>query len=74
MFDTVFIDYFAVSLPDMLVFDMDINLRNTIHCKYLVGLGYSGLGDTIRGRKYLDEVLSLDVNHQGAVFNPLIKE
>lgn len=74
MFDTVTIDYFAVSLPDMLVFDMDINLRNTIHCKYLTGLGYSGLGDTIPGRKYLDEVVQLDVNHQGAVFNPLTKE
>jgi tetratricopeptide (TPR) repeat protein len=74
MFDVVFIDYFAVSLPDMLVFDMDINLRNTIHCKYLAGLGYLGLGDTLQGRKYLDEVVQLDVNHQGAVFNPLIKE
>jgi tetratricopeptide (TPR) repeat protein len=73
MFDTVHIDYFAVSLPDMLVFDMDINLRNTIHCKYLVGLGYLGLKDSTEGNKYLQEVLALDVNHQGAVFNPLIK-
>lgn len=74
MHDKVFIDYFAVSLPDMLVFDLDINLRNTIHCKYLVGLGYLGLGDVIQGRKYLDEVVQSDVNHQGAVYNPLIKE
>jgi tetratricopeptide (TPR) repeat protein len=73
MHDKVFIDYFAVSLPDMLVFDLDINLRNTIHCKYLVGLGYLGLGDETQGRKYLDEVILSDVNHQGAVFNPLIK-
>jgi tetratricopeptide (TPR) repeat protein len=73
MHDKVFIDYFAVSLPDMLVFDLDINLRNTIHCKYLVGLGYLGLGDEIQGRKYLSEVIQSDVNHQGAVFNPLIK-
>ncbi|SFE43518.1 Tfp pilus assembly protein PilF [Chitinophaga sp. CF118] len=74
MNDTVSIDYFAVSLPDMLVFDLDINLRNTIHCKYLIGLGYLGLGYEIQGRIYLDEVIQLDVNHQGAVFNPLIKE
>jgi len=66
MHDNVTIDYFAVSLPDMLVFDINLNLRNTIHCKYLIGLGYLGLGNKILAKKYLDEVLQLDVNHQGA--------
>ena len=50
----------------MLVFDQDINLRNRIHCTYLIGLGYLGLGDEARGRKYLQEVLQMDINHQGA--------
>jgi tetratricopeptide (TPR) repeat protein len=64
--DRITIDYFAVSLPDMLVFDQDINLRNKIHCTYLIGLGYLGLGETAKGRKYLQEVLQMDINHQGA--------
>jgi len=64
--DRITIDYFAVSLPDMLVFDQDIDLRNKIHCTYLIGLGYLGLGDEARGHSYLQEVLQLDPNHQGA--------
>ncbi len=64
--DKVSIDYFAVSLPDMLVFDIDLSLRNTVHCKYLVGLGYLGLFECNRAKEYLEEVLRLDANHQGA--------
>jgi tetratricopeptide (TPR) repeat protein len=64
--DTITIDYFAVSLPEMLVFDQDINQRNLIHCTYLIGLGHLGLGDEIEGARYLREVLQMDVNHQGA--------
>ncbi|MDO6431050.1 DUF5107 domain-containing protein [Flavitalea sp. BT771] len=66
MEDHITIDYFAVSLPDMLVFDTDLNLRNKIHCTYLIGLGHLGLGEERTGRKYLEEVLQLDMNHQGA--------
>ncbi len=76
--DRIDIDYFAVSLPDMLVFDQDINLRNTIHCTYLIGLGYLGLGDEARGRSYLQQVLEVDPNHTGAADwqkqAPLIKQ
>ncbi|MEO8111598.1 MAG: DUF5107 domain-containing protein [Ginsengibacter sp.] len=64
--DKVSIDYFAVSLPDMLVFDTDINIRNAIHCKYITGLGWLGLGDPALAKQYLEEVLKLDVNHDGA--------
>jgi tetratricopeptide (TPR) repeat protein len=64
--DTITIDYFAVSLPDMLVFDQDIDLRNRIHCLYLIGLGHLGLGDPVTATRYLQEVLQLDRNHQGA--------
>jgi tetratricopeptide (TPR) repeat protein len=66
MQDKIRIDYFAVSLPDMLVFDVDINLRNRVHCTYLIGLGHLGLGDYARAQQYLEEVLRLDNNHQGA--------
>ena len=71
--DTIRIDYFAVSLPDMLVFDIDLNQRNRIHCLYLMGLGHMGLQQEQQGQQYLDEVLALDVNHQGATFNPFTK-
>ncbi len=64
--DRIGIDYFAVSLPDMLVFDQDINLRNTVHCTYLIGLGYLGLGEEAKGRSYLQQVLEMDPNHPGA--------
>ncbi len=67
MDDDVKIDYFAVSLPDFLVFDQDLNLRNRVHCHYMMALGYSGLGDRARAEEHFAQVLALDVHHQGAV-------
>lgn len=64
--DEMRIDYFAVSLPDMLVFDIDINERNRLHCLYLIGLGHLGLGDEATANKYLADVLAANPNHQGA--------
>lgn len=64
--DEMKIDYFAVSLPDMLVFDIDINRRNTIHCTYLIALGYLGLQEKDKACGLLNEVLTMDINHQGA--------
>lgn len=66
MKDNITIDYFAVSLPDMLVFDIDLDERNRIHCNYLIGLGYIGLGEFERGEQFLGNVLQADANHQGA--------
>ncbi|MGN6417100.1 MAG: DUF5107 domain-containing protein [Pseudobacter sp.] len=65
--DVIHIDYFAVSLPDMLVFDVDLDLRNKIHCQYLVALGHLGLGNEEQARQMLQDVLVLDINHQGAM-------
>lgn len=64
--DEIKIDYFAVSLPDLLVFDQNLDLKNKIHCKYLVGLGNLGLGNYDEAKKYFDEVMELNINHQGA--------
>ena len=68
MKDTISIDYFAVSLPDLLVFDADLNGRNAIHCRYMLALGYMGLGNghLEKAERLFDEVLQLDINHQGA--------
>ena len=66
LFDKVKIDYFAVSLPDFLVFEDDLNRRNTIHCHYMMGLGHLGLQELEKARAHFMQVLEMDVNHQGA--------
>lgn len=69
MQDEIKIDYFAVSLPDLLVFEADLNERNRIHCHYLLGLAYLGLGEMKAARENLDAVLALDINHAGAALH-----
>jgi hypothetical protein len=59
-------DYFAVSLPDLLIWDGDLDKQNRIHCLYMLALGYYGMGDSERGNRYLSEVESMDINHMGA--------
>lgn len=61
--DQVKIDYFAVSLPDFLIFDNDYTKMNRVHCLYLMGLANIGIGDTPKAKKYLDESLELDPSH-----------
>ena len=41
--DHVVMDYFAVSLPDLAIWDEDLDLRNRTNCQYLMDLGYRGL-------------------------------
>jgi tetratricopeptide (TPR) repeat protein len=60
------LDYFAVSLPDLLVFDQDLNHKNKIHCQYLKGLGQLGLANFEEASKLFKHILENDVNHQGA--------
>lgn len=65
LFDECRIDYFAVSLPDLAIWEDDLNKRNTMHCNYVMGLGYLGLNDKKAAVRFFDTLLSLDVNHQG---------
>lgn len=64
IFDEVKIDYFAVSLPDFLIFDDNLNKRNEMHCNYLIGLGKFGLGDDEKAREYFKKALEIDGAHQ----------
>ncbi|MDP4240459.1 MAG: DUF5107 domain-containing protein [Bacteroidota bacterium] len=64
--DNCRIDYFAVSLPDLAIWDENLNIRNRIHCNYVMGLGMLGLGDKKAASGFFSEVLALDINHQGA--------
>ena len=63
--DIIKLDYFAVSLPDLLIWEDDLTFRNKIHCHYMLGLGYIGLGELATAKKHLLEAAKMDVNHQG---------
>jgi len=65
--DEIAMDYFAVSLPDFLVFDEDLSLRHHIHCHYMMGLGRLGLGDARAALEQFGEVLKIDANHTGVI-------
>ncbi|MEP7258811.1 MAG: DUF5107 domain-containing protein, partial [Flavitalea sp.] len=67
MHDEIRIDYFAVSLPDLLVFDQDLNVKNSIHCYFLKGLGNMGLGNYKEAELLFNKALEIDVNHLGAI-------
>ena len=65
-YDQVKIDYFAVSLPDLQLFDEDLTVRNRAHCEYLIALGSYGLGETARAEKAYAAALEIDCSHAGA--------
>ncbi|HPJ77157.1 MAG TPA: DUF5107 domain-containing protein [Prolixibacteraceae bacterium] len=64
--DTIHIDYFAVSLPDILIWDDDLNARNRQMCLYLKALGQLGLGNKEEAINLLSEVLRNNLYHKGA--------
>ena len=65
LYDEVKMDYFAVSLPDLAIWDGSLSEANRIHCLYMLALGYYGLGDIRHSEKYLAEAAKSDINHQG---------
>jgi hypothetical protein len=64
--DVLAIDYFAVSLPDFVLFYENSSRRNRIDCEYMIGLGLLGLGRRTSARVHLARVLALDPAHLGA--------
>ncbi len=64
LFDDVKIDCFAVSLPDLLVWEDDLNVCNQIHCNLVRGLGCLGLGQYDEAKDILTKVMQTDINHQ----------
>ncbi|WNR42684.1 DUF5107 domain-containing protein [Paenibacillus roseipurpureus] len=66
LFDDVKFDYFAVSLPDFLVFEDNLNVRNEVHCRYMMGLGHLGLGSVKLAKEQFEQALRMEANHTGA--------
>jgi tetratricopeptide (TPR) repeat protein len=67
--DEVTVDYFAVSLPDFLVFEDDLMRRHRLHCTYMMALGHLGLGEHEAAQANFDAVLAQDANHLGATLH-----
>ena len=61
--DTPEIDYFAVSLPEFLVFEPDLAARNELHCRLMMALGHAGLGRNAEAKRELEAVLAKDPAH-----------
>jgi len=57
------IDYFATSLPAMLLFEEDLQKRNTVNSTFLCAQAWLGLGDTQKAQELLNQVMYLDRNH-----------
>ncbi len=66
LFDKVEYDFFAVSLPEIEVYQDDIYLRNEQYCNYLRMLGAKGLGEEEKADKLRQEILSKQCDYQFA--------
>jgi len=61
--DQVKIEYFAVSLPDFLIFDEDYTAKNRAHCYYLMALGNMGLGNGKKAAAFLRKATEIEPSH-----------
>jgi hypothetical protein len=61
--DQVKIEYFAVSLPDFLIFEDDYTVKNKAHCYYLMALGNIGLNHIDKAKGFLEKTRSLESSH-----------
>lgn len=60
--DVFKMDYFAVSLPDLQIWEDDMDKKNRVHCSYLLGLGYQGLGEQEKANECFKICNELDIN------------
>ena len=61
--DEVRIDYFAVSYPELMIYNEDFTRKNMAHCHYVIGLGNLGLGNMEKARESFERTLALDKSH-----------
>ncbi len=74
MNDDVKLDYFAISLPDLLIWEEDLNVINNIHCNYLIGLGELGMERTENAISAFRKVLEMDRYHLSTYVHLKISE
>jgi len=65
--DYIKIDYFAVSLPDLLIWEDDLSMRNRQLCWYLMGLAYLGNGNRTKAKHLFELILNSDCSHKAAL-------
>jgi tetratricopeptide (TPR) repeat protein len=65
--DDAAIDFFAVSLPDFLVFEADLAAKNEVHCRYMLALGYLGLHQDRLAEQEFANIMQIDSNHLGVL-------
>ncbi len=64
LYDQVEDDFFAVSLPDFLIFEDDLTEKNRAHCYYLMGLSKLGAGEYAAAEENFEQCMEIDYNHQ----------
>jgi tetratricopeptide (TPR) repeat protein len=60
------INYFATSLPDMLLFEDNLQERNEVTATFLQAQAWLGLGNRAEAQRLVNRVLVLDRNHAPA--------
>lgn len=61
--DNVKVEYFAVSLPDFLIFEGDLNRNNQVHCCLMAALGHLGKGEKEQAKQFAAQGLELNACH-----------
>lgn len=67
IFDEMKIEYFAVSLPDFIIFEEDLNKKNEVHCHYLIGLGNLGIANKDKAKESFEKALKIDPSHMQCI-------
>jgi len=67
MSDHMRVSYFAVSLPDFLIFEDDLAKRNRAHCHYLIGLARLGMGQKKEAAQAFEAAIREEPSHQNAI-------
>ncbi|MNY57814.1 hypothetical protein D3C86_1940760 [compost metagenome] len=61
-------DFFAVSLPELVVLDAPAGLQHQQHCLFIEVLGHAGREDTAASQRCIDTLLTLNPAHDKAHF------
>jgi len=73
--DHVKIDYFAVSLPDFLTFEDNLDIRNEAHCYFLMAMGHAGLGNKRKAKEYMKQALQREpMNYRIVLMKHILEE